>query len=271
MIKFFRHIRKSLLMENKTGKPALPAGRYFKYAIGEIVLVVIGILIALQINNWNEFRKEREKEKAYMVRLQDDISKDLEQLELNYDFYTQVFDFGNLALLYVEDEDAQSMTNWNLLVSFFHASQIWPIIPTTSTFEELKSSGEFSLIQNITLRNTLSFYHGGGLDRYNQTIGINPPYRKMVRGLIPTKIQNYMWNNCHVTIGDSQILKVCNPNVSEEESLNLINKFGANTKLIEELRFYMSSIKVGFATVEEQIELCRRMLFELKNELKKHD
>ena len=50
MIKFFRHIRKNLLMENKTSK-------YFKYAIGEIILVVIGILIALQINNWNEQRK----------------------------------------------------------------------------------------------------------------------------------------------------------------------------------------------------------------------
>ena len=51
MIKFFRHIRKSLLMENKTS-------RYFKYAIGEIILVVIGILIALQINNWNEEKKQ---------------------------------------------------------------------------------------------------------------------------------------------------------------------------------------------------------------------
>ncbi|MCA0133552.1 DUF6090 family protein [Winogradskyella alexanderae] len=50
MIKFFRHIRQRLLSEGKTGK-------YFKYAIGEIVLVVIGILIALQINTWNENRK----------------------------------------------------------------------------------------------------------------------------------------------------------------------------------------------------------------------
>ena len=47
MIKFFRKIRQNLLMENKTSK-------YFKYAIGEIILVVIGILIALQVNNWNE-------------------------------------------------------------------------------------------------------------------------------------------------------------------------------------------------------------------------
>ena len=57
MIKFFRKIRQNLLMGNKTGKPAFAAGRYLKYAIGEVILVVIGILIALQINNWNEERK----------------------------------------------------------------------------------------------------------------------------------------------------------------------------------------------------------------------
>ncbi len=52
MIKFFRKIRQNLLMENKTGQ-------YLKYALGEIILVVIGILIALSINNWNEHRKEK--------------------------------------------------------------------------------------------------------------------------------------------------------------------------------------------------------------------
>lgn len=50
MFKFFRHIRQQLVSEGKTAK-------YFKYTIGEIALVVIGILIALQINNWNEDRK----------------------------------------------------------------------------------------------------------------------------------------------------------------------------------------------------------------------
>jgi len=55
MIKVFRKVRQNLIMENKTSK-------YFKYAIGEIVLVVIGILIALQINNWNDRRLLGESE-----------------------------------------------------------------------------------------------------------------------------------------------------------------------------------------------------------------
>ena len=54
MIKFFRKIRQRLLTENRLGK-------YLLYAIGEILLVVIGILIALSINNWNEERKNEEK------------------------------------------------------------------------------------------------------------------------------------------------------------------------------------------------------------------
>lgn len=69
MIKFFRKIRQNLLSEGKTGK-------YIKYAIGEIVLVVIGILIALQINNWNENRKEAIIERESYENLLTSLTKD---------------------------------------------------------------------------------------------------------------------------------------------------------------------------------------------------
>lgn len=71
MIKFFRHIRQNLIMENKTSK-------YFKYAIGEIILVVIGILIALQINNWNENRLQNQTlENIYSI-IAEDLKNDIE-------------------------------------------------------------------------------------------------------------------------------------------------------------------------------------------------
>ena len=69
MIKFFRNIRQNLLSEGNTGK-------YFKYALGEIVLVVVGILIALQINNWNEYRKDISKSRAILGEFKKDLASD---------------------------------------------------------------------------------------------------------------------------------------------------------------------------------------------------
>jgi hypothetical protein len=62
MISFFRKIRQKLLSQNKVT-------RYLVYALGEIILVVIGILIALQVNNWNEGRKQRQVELKYFFNL----------------------------------------------------------------------------------------------------------------------------------------------------------------------------------------------------------
>ncbi|TXG38717.1 DUF6090 family protein [Seonamhaeicola maritimus] len=74
MIKFFRNIRKKLLKEGKTVK-------YFKYAIGEIILVVIGILIALQINNWNENQRLLKKEHYILVSVTKELEDNLKQLK----------------------------------------------------------------------------------------------------------------------------------------------------------------------------------------------
>ncbi|MGB5403831.1 MAG: DUF6090 family protein, partial [Robiginitalea sp.] len=71
MIKFFRKIRYDLMEKNNTGK-------YLKYAIGEIVLVVIGILIALQLNAWKEEIEAKEELKASMNSMLDDLIQDIE-------------------------------------------------------------------------------------------------------------------------------------------------------------------------------------------------
>jgi len=80
MIKFFRKIRQNLLEDNKTGK-------YFKYAIGEIVLVVIGILIALQINNWNENRKAEIEAKLLLTKAQQELIYNIKESNSAIGFY----------------------------------------------------------------------------------------------------------------------------------------------------------------------------------------
>ncbi len=74
MINIFRHIRKDLMGKNKTGK-------YLKYAIGEIFLVMVGILLALQVSNWNQQRKASQKEHLLLSALQNEFKENKSQLE----------------------------------------------------------------------------------------------------------------------------------------------------------------------------------------------
>jgi len=88
MIKLFKNIRKSFLNEGKTSK-------YFKYAIGEIILVVIGILIALQINNWNENRLEKVEANNYLKQIKTELVLDVANFKKDIDnikSYTEYLD-----------------------------------------------------------------------------------------------------------------------------------------------------------------------------------
>jgi hypothetical protein len=93
MIGFFRKIRRKLADDNKPLK-------YLRYAIGEIVLVVIGILIALQINNWNEERKQNNIVNTYLYNLEEDIYKDIKEYQRTEDIALFTFHSHQIILLW---------------------------------------------------------------------------------------------------------------------------------------------------------------------------
>jgi hypothetical protein len=150
MIKFFRKIRQNLLMENKTGK-------YFKYAIGEIILVVIGILIALQINNWNENRKTDDIRENYLKQLLVDLETDkiyynnmISTLELFAEEYNDFYKiYGEPGL------NASKFILEIQKINFLH----FEIEFKTSTIKTLISTGDIKLFES-TLRNKLTTYNG---------------------------------------------------------------------------------------------------------------
>ncbi len=147
MIKFFRHIRKSLLMENKTGK-------YFKYAIGEIILVVIGILIALSINNWNENRKDRIKETAILKELNKDFNNNLLQFENVKTVHSNSLKSAEKFKMYINHSDVLAVKD-SIAKYYFLAFNGVSYNPSNGVVESLISSGDYQLIKNDTLRNYL--------------------------------------------------------------------------------------------------------------------
>lgn len=135
-------------MENKTGK-------YFKYAIGEIVLVMVGILLALQVNNWNELRKQRQKEIVNLSELKKGLESDLiTELIPGVDFYVRKEKAVNKLKGFYND--TQIIPNDSLL-RYFRISLTgeWNFIFNVATYENLKSTG-IDIISNDSLRAKIS-------------------------------------------------------------------------------------------------------------------
>jgi hypothetical protein len=149
MLKFLRTIRKKLIDEDNVR-------RYLLYAIGEILLVVIGILIALQVNTWNENRKIANEEQAILVRLLEDLEFAKTQSEQfllreKEDIDRLILALGSQQIL------AETLQQANPDQFFYDA--VWDLsfdVPVIITYTDLQNAGDTGKIRNSRLRNRLS-------------------------------------------------------------------------------------------------------------------
>jgi len=151
MIPFFRKIRKKMADDNRPLK-------YMRYAVGEIVLVVIGILIALQINTWNEERKDRKIEKTLLINVLKDLQSDIQEFNNVKNFKTSQNEACVRLLEYLIDtskplEDTIQFINDFQLVVYF-------IVPSSNStaFDIAVSTGYLNNITSDGLVNELSNY-----------------------------------------------------------------------------------------------------------------
>jgi len=189
MIKFFRQVRQKLILENKTTS-------YIKYAIGEIVLVVIGILIALQINNWNEVRKTNLEEQRALLNIQSDFSKNKELLNDLIATTKKSIDAGMKILNYTGSKiKPKTEDEFNdLLNSLFDHD---PYYPLNGFLDDLLNSGKLGIFNNVELRNLLSSWKPR-LEIVNQSFAAGVEGENLVNNFI---IENGSWLNAdQVTI-----------------------------------------------------------------------
>ncbi|RIA09216.1 hypothetical protein OE09_1045 [Flavobacteriaceae bacterium MAR_2010_72] len=130
MIKFFRKIRYNLMETGKTSSPAeasAKAGKYFKYAIGEIILVVIGILIALSINNWNEKQIEKKQIRNIYARIVKDFNNSVVEIDSGIEDMN-----SNIPIMFQlmrEEMDRDSLlTNMDYFLKYFNSTSGFPDI-----------------------------------------------------------------------------------------------------------------------------------------------
>lgn len=144
MIKFFRHLRQRLLTKNKFSK-------YLLYAIGEIILVVIGILIALQISNWNEDNKNRFIEIETLKSLKLDLISSKEQLESKRRASHNRVLYDSIVLIHLRTPQAKiDQDSLNYLVPRFKAPPTFD--PEEGIITEVVSTGKLNIIANKKIR-----------------------------------------------------------------------------------------------------------------------
>ena len=152
MIKFFRRIRYDLMSENKTGK-------YIKYATGEIVLVVIGILIALQINTWNENRKAKHMAHEVYSNLLTSLKQDSIEVDRTIFLLTKSLDTQKELILSSSDPYTKTWDQDSLntmvqdvflgVMSFFPKTGMYDLITSNNSMDLLQSQNIKSLLINL--------------------------------------------------------------------------------------------------------------------------
>ena len=155
MIKFFRKIRYGLMEKNKTGK-------YFKYAIGEILLVVIGILIALQINNWNENRKAEEKELKLLIELKADLIETKDDLLTDIERIPPLLETTNTLYKAILGHQISDTNPYKLPQGYLIQFPI--LYPKLSALEAIQTEG-ISIISNDNLRKDITDFYQLHLNR----------------------------------------------------------------------------------------------------------
>lgn len=152
MLRFFRKLRRQLIKEGHVKN-------YVLYTLGEILLVVIGILIALQINSWNEQAKDRAAEKIYLNSIKDDLVTDTTNLNLVLDQVALNLD-AMLTLINLINHSSNGPLD---TVKIYHSIRIAGFLmqfePNAATFDDLKSTGNSRIIRNLDLKKKIGQYY----------------------------------------------------------------------------------------------------------------
>ena len=167
MIKFFRIIRQNLLSEGKNGK-------YFKYAIGEIFLVVIGILIALQLNNWNENRNKTKLGYQYLTEMKSEIQDDVFMLD-RYIYNLKKNIENQEAALNTKDINNLPLDSLTMIINTinldFKTSEL--------TYNKMNNLGITSLTNNDSLNLKITEYYNSNL--VSLKLGMNYIFNDLVK------------------------------------------------------------------------------------------
>ena len=137
-------------------------------ALIEVLIVIVGILIALQVSNWNQDRQDRALARQYAQRLHRELQSDLHDMGLTRQFWDKVSTYQAQASAHAETGKLQDGSAWKTLLAYYQSSQLRPFELEDTTFSELREGGELRLLGDDDLSKGLADYYrntGNGMRR----------------------------------------------------------------------------------------------------------
>jgi len=159
----------------------------------ELLVVVLGVFIGLQVDNWNQTRIEQNTVKSYYHRLIEDLRTNAESFQARQDYYRKVQSHGQHALDTLRGSQTASAEQF--LIDAYQASQIWQVFVNRAAFDEILSVGVMNTIPDIDARSRLTNYHSA-FEGVSPQLNALSAYRETVRSYIPIEIQRSIASNC---------------------------------------------------------------------------
>ena len=245
MIKFFRKIRQKTLTENKFGK-------YLTYAIGEIILVVIGILIALSINTWNQNNQNRKQGREILNQLLVEYKNNLTQIKSKISIRKKIIN-SSIKLLDYTNSNVQSINNDSLNSHLTKVILRPTFDPELSVSDELMNSGKLYLLTNSELRNRVSAFSSSLVELKEEEIIIVNWVEEII---LPFLIKHYQIGRMNMIFLDDEKLRetVTQIKFSKEKSLENLFKQSDPSELLKHPDFedYISLMIVNTTYTNDQ-------------------
>lgn len=165
----------------------------------DLLIVVLGVIIATQANNWNEARQDRERGRNYAVRLIDELRTTEQSMRGIKLYYADVRGHALAAL--ADLRDRKSANDESFLVHAYQATQVFPRAARHATYDEILQSGSLELVGPPDLRARLSNYYWR-MDGLVSLDAVPPAYRERVRAVMPYEVQQAIRAKCDEIVTD---------------------------------------------------------------------
>jgi hypothetical protein len=223
----------------------------------DFLVVVGGVFVGLQVNNWNAARAARHSERVFLAAVRDDIRQDADDTRGYMNTFSVVTKSGERALATLDEPAPCGGDCWERVAEFFLASQWLNLRSDRATFDEIRRTG---LPHDRALRTKLTRYYGLGEQMVPITMEL-PAFRALVRSSVPYAVQEYFWSTCFRAEGRQQYFdENCRAPIGDDAARAIVEKLKADPLTRPTLNYWLSTVSVVETTLGVQVAAAEDMI-----------